>query len=176
MRRFIAASVGLLSLASLILVGASSVAARNDELAAVQAATARFHDLDQADAAGYGKFYVCTDEAGLGAMGQHYVNGGLVTDAVLDPSAPEALMFEPTSGGGERLVGVEWIVFKPVWEAAGNSTRPTLFGRPLNLVSVPNRYGTPDPFYELHGWVWKPNPSGVHSDWNPNVSCLGEGD
>ncbi len=32
------------------------------------------------------------------------------------------------------------------------------------------RYGLP-PFYELHAWIWKRNPSGTFSDWNPRVSC-----
>ena len=91
-------------------------------------------------------------------------------------SSPPFATRPPTPGGGQRLVGVEWIVFKPVWEAAGNTTPPTLFGHTLNLVNVLNRYGTPDPFFELHGWVWQPNPSGVHNDWNPSVSCRGQGD
>jgi hypothetical protein len=147
MRRFTTVGVLLATLAVVILAGASAVTARADELAAVRNATARFPDLEKAEAAGYGKFYVCTDEAGQGAMGQHYVNGGLIGDAILDPAAPEAIMYEPTPSGGQRLVGVEWIVFKPVWEAAGNTAPPTLFGHTLNLVSVPNRYGTPDPFY-----------------------------
>jgi hypothetical protein len=176
MRRLIIATVLVTSLAVVVLSGAAAVTARADELSAVRNATARYHDVAKAADAGYGKFYVCTDEAGLGAMGQHYVNGELIMDAILDPAAPEAIMYEPKPGGGQRLVGVEWIVFKPVWEAAGNTAPPTLFGQTLNLVPVPNRYGTPDPFYELHGWVWKPNPAGVHQDWNPNVSCRGEGD
>lgn len=176
MRRFTTLAVLVATLAVVILAGASAVTARADELAAVRNATARFHDVDKAEAAEYGKFYVCTDEDGQGAMGQHYLNGGLVMDAILDPAAPEAIMYEPTPGGGQRLVGVEWIVFKPVWEAAGNAAPPTMFGRTLNLVDVPNRYGTPFPFYELHGWVWKPNPSGIHNDWNPSVSCRGQGD
>ena len=176
MRRFTTLAVLVATLALVVLAGASAVTARADELAAVRNATARFHDVDKAEAAEYAKFYVCTDEDGQGAMGQHYLNGGLVMDAVLDPAAPEAIMYEPTPGGGQRLVGVEWIVFKPVWEAAGNTAPPTMFGRTLNLVDVPNRYGTPFPFYELHGWVWKPNPSGIHNDWNPDVSCRGQGD
>jgi hypothetical protein len=176
MRRVVTATALVASLAVAVLSGAAAVTARSDELAAVRNATARFHDVDKAESAGYGEFYVCTDQAGLGAMGQHYVNGGLIGDAVLDPAAPEAIMYEPTPGGGQRLVGVEWIVFKPVWEAAGNAAPPTLFGQTLNLVNAPNRYGTADPFYELHGWVWKPNPTGVHQDWNPRVSCRGEGD
>jgi hypothetical protein len=30
----------------------------------------------------------------------------------------------------------------------------------FGVVTSPNRYGLP-PFYELHAWLWKPNPSGM---------------
>lgn len=175
MRRVV---IGLVVVAALVvtaMAGAVGAAARADELAAVRAATARFHDFAAAEAAGYGLFYVCTDEAGLGAMGQHYVNGAIVGDTVLDPAAPEAIMYEPLPGGGQRLVGVEWVVFQQVWEDGGNTGVPSLFGRPLRLVPSPNRYGIP-PFYQLHAWVWKPNPAGTYQDWNPRVSCRGNGD
>jgi len=175
MRRFFVGSVVVGALIMTALAGAVGASARADELAAVRAATARFHDFAAADAAGYGLFYVCTDEAGLGAMGQHYVNGGIVGDTVLDPAAPEAIMYEPLPGGGQRLVGVEWVVFQQAWEDAGNTNAPSLFGRSLKLVPSPNRYGIPS-FYQLHAWVWKPNPAGAYQDWNPRVSCRGNGD
>jgi hypothetical protein len=135
MRRFLVLGVAVAAMVLAVLGGAGAAAGRSDELAAVRAATARFHSLDAALAGGYGVFHVCTDETGLGAMGQHYVNGGLVGDAVLDPAAPEAIMFEPKADGGERLVGVEWVVFKTAWEDAGNTGVPSLFGRSLKLVS-----------------------------------------
>lgn len=175
MRRLIVGFVLVAAVSVAALAGAAGAAGRADELAAVRAATARFHALDAATAAGYGLFYVCTDEAGLGAMGQHYVNGGLVGDAVLDPARPEAIMFEPKRDGGQRLVGVEWVVFKSAWEDAGNSGAPKLFGRTLTLVPDGNRYGIPS-FYQLHAWIWKPNPAGTYEDWNPRVSCRGQGD
>jgi hypothetical protein len=175
MRRLLFGSVVVAALVMTAMAGAVGASARADELAAVRAATARFHDFDAAEAAGYGLFYVCTDEAGLGAMGQHYVNGGLVGDTILDPAAPEAIMYEPLPDGGQRLVGVEWVVFQEPWQAAGNTGAPSLFGRSLRLVSAPNRYGIPS-FYQLHAWVWKPNPEGAYQDWNPRVSCRGNGD
>lgn len=175
MRRVIVGLVVVAALTLTALAGAVGAAARADELAAVRAATARFHSFEAATAAGYGVFYVCTDESGLGAMGQHYVNGGLVGDALLDPAAPEAIMYEPLPDGGQRLVGVEWVVFRSAWEGAGNTGVPSLFGRPLKLVNEPNRYGIPA-FYQLHAWVWKPNPAGTYQDWNPRVSCRGTGD
>jgi hypothetical protein len=175
MRRLILALVVVGALSATALAGAVGASGRADELAAVRAATAKFHSFEAAKAAGYGKFYVCTDETGAGAMGQHYVNGGLVGDAVLDPAAPEAIMYEPLPGGGQRLVGVEWVVFKSAWENAGHTGVPSLFGRSLKLVPEPNRYGIPT-FYQLHAWIWKPNPTGTYQDWNPRVSCRGNGD
>lgn len=175
MRRLVIGLVVVVALVLTALAGAVGAAGRSDELAAVRAATARFHDFAAADAAGYGLFYVCTDEAGLGAMGQHYVNGAIVGDTVLDPAAPEAIMYEPLPDGGQRLVGVEWVVFQQAWEDAGNAAPPSLFGRSLTLVPSPNRYGIPS-FYQLHAWVWKPNPAGTYQDWNPRVSCRGNGD
>ena len=170
MRRTFVGVVILASLSVMLLAGAAGAFARGDELAAVRAATARFHQLSAAQRAGYCVFYVCTDEPGQGAMGQHYVNGGLVGDAVLDPAHPEAVIYEPQADGSSKLVGVEWVVFQTAWEEAGNQAPPKLFGKPLKFVPSPNRYGIPA-FYQIHAWIWKHNPSGSFSDWNPTVSC-----
>ena len=143
----------------------------------MRAATAAFHDFDVASDAGYGQLHICTDETGLGAMGQHYVKFAIVGDTVVDPREPEALMYEPLRGGGQRLVAVEWVVFQDAWVAAGNSLDdpPELFGRTFAPVPAGNRYGVPA-FFQLHAWVWKPNPAGVFKDFNPRASCLGNGD
>jgi hypothetical protein len=170
MRRTFVGLVILASLSVMLLAGAVGAFARGDELAAVRAATARFHQLSAAERAGYGVFYVCTDQPGQGAMGQHYVNGGLVGDAILDPAHPEAVIYEPQADGSSKLVGVEWVVFQSAWERAGHSAPPTLFGRTLKYVPFPNRYEIPA-FYQIHAWIWKHNPSGSFNDWNPTVSC-----
>jgi hypothetical protein len=102
-------------------------------------------------------------------MGIHFVHNELISDAVLDPLLPEALMYEPESNGRLRLVGLEYIVFQDAWDAEHDAP-PALLGQQLHLVSSPNRYGVPA-FYELHVWVWKHNPSGLFNDWNPRVRC-----
>jgi hypothetical protein len=167
---------GLALAALLLLVGQSiAIAAGQGELAAVRAATDDFHDLGVAEDAGYGPFYICTDEnTGLGAMGQHYVRGAIVGDGAINPLEPEALVYEPMPGGGLRLVGVEYVVFKDAWDA-NHAAPPSLFGRGFTQVNAGNRYGLP-PFYALHAWIWRPNPSGIFSDWNPSVTCRGNGD
>lgn len=145
------------------------------QLSAVKQATAHFHDVGDAEAVGYGRFLdaaglACIESPGVGGMGIHYVNGGLVGDAVLDPARPEALVYEPKQGGGLRLVALEYIVFKGLWEAAGHSSPPALFGRRFDFTDSPNRYGIP-PFYALHAWVWKTNSSGPLEPWNPRIDC-----
>lgn len=145
------------------------------QLAQVRAATARFHDFDRALAAGYGPLHECTDhEGGLGAMGEHYVNGTAVGDTEFDLSQPEVLVYEPMPNGRMRLVAVEFVVFADAWDAI-SPTPPQLFGRDLAIVEAPNRYGVPS-FYQIHVWLWRNNPSGTFSDWNPRVSCHGMGD
>lgn len=145
------------------------------ELATVRAATARFHDFGAAQAAGYGALHMCTDhEGGLGAMGEHHVSGTAVSDIEFDLSQPEVLVYEPMPNGRMRLVAVEFVVFAEPWDAV-SPTPPQLFGRDLALVEAPNRYGVPS-FYQIHVWLWRHNPSGTFSDWNPTVSCHGMGD
>ena len=136
--------------------------------------TARYLDSGRATADGYAEFrdaagIACIDRPGVGAMGVHYVNGSLVGDALLDPARPEALVYEPLGDGRLRLVAAEYIVFQAAWDAVHDAP-PTLFGRPLALVPAGNRYGIPA-FYELHVWLWKPNPRGLFDDWNPLVTC-----
>jgi len=158
-------AAGLIALA----VGASPTLAASGsqaDFAAVRAATAAFHDLSAAEAAGYGLFPGCFAHP-EGGMGVHYVQFSSVGDGTIDPLTPEALVYEPLRGGGYRLVAVEYIVIAASWHEA---QPPSVFGQPLEFVDTPNEFGLP-PFYELHVWLWQPNPSGVFYEWNPMVSC-----
>ena len=144
-------------------------------VAQARAATEKFHQLSTAERAGYGLFYECTDNEGLNAaMGQHFVNGGLVGDGILDVDTPEVLVYEPRRNGGYKLVAVEYVEIAAVWDAT-HANPPQLFGRTLSRVPAGNRYGLPD-FYEIHAWLWQPNPRGMFDDWNPTVTCRGNGD
>ena len=163
------------ALAVLMLMSASNADAANDTSRA-RAATARFHDLSSANAAGYGgpledlQKITCITNPGVGVMGIHYVNGGLVGDAVLDAATPEVLVYQPLPNGKLRLVAAEYVVFQGTWWAAGNTAPPTLFGQPMIAVPATNRYGLP-PFFEIHAWIWMNNPAGMFKDWNPSGSC-----
>lgn len=162
-----------------LLTIAGYAVASDERSAAAQAAsaTAAFHDLEAAQTAGYTihaqdlSGATCIANGDVGAMGDHFVNGALLVDGgVIDAAAPEALVYERRKNGTFKLVALEYIVFKADWEAAGNSSPPALFGQTFDFVDSPNRYGLP-PFYALHAWIWKPNPSGLLYAWNPDVSC-----
>jgi len=172
-RRLLPAALAVLTL---VITGTASVtlAGVGDRLDRAREATRQFRDLEVATTAGYGEFYICTDNEGVGGMGQHYVNGALVGDPDLRVRHPEVLVYEPTRDGGLRLVAVEYVVFQADWDAL-HAKPPKLFGRTLSLVSAGNRYGLPA-FYEIHVWLFKRNPLGMFNDWNPRVSCRGQGD
>jgi hypothetical protein len=146
------------------------------QIAEARRATARFHDVNAAIAAGYGPLpfpdkdgITCIAKPGEGAMGIHFVNGGLLTPQ-LSPLQPQAMIYEPMSDGTLRLVGAEYIVFKAAWDGAFPGKTPMLFEQRFHLVPEGNRYGLP-PFYALHLWLWQPNRSGMFADWNPSVRC-----
>lgn len=176
-RALTVAGAGLLSLLATTAVAASDDGGRGD-LATARSATAAYHRVAAAEANGYGlppagPLHECIaslDPMMPGGMGYHFVNGAAVGDAVLDPALPEALVYESKPNGTMRLVALEYVVFEEVWEEANGPTVPWLFGRPMTYVPSPNRYELPA-FYQVHAWVWKDNPHGIHADHNPNVSC-----
>ena len=113
----------------------------------------------------------CVSGPETGAMGVHLVNFGRTKDGIIDPEAPEALIYEPLPNGYMRLVGVEFIQDAADWAARNpKSPPPSLDGQLMNLVGAPNRFGL-DPFYELHVWAFEDNPLGAFADWNTHVTC-----
>jgi hypothetical protein len=155
----------------LVLGGIAYAAAGRADVQAAVPATAAFHDLEAAIAAGYWlelpelSGATCIEEPGKGAMGVHMVNPSLL-DGTIDVREPEVLVYEPR-GGKLKLVAVEYVVFEDDWEGADP---PELFGRRFDHLEEPNRYGLPS-FYALHAWIWKPNPAGLLEPWNPRVHC-----
>lgn len=141
--------------------GAASAAAPENPLAqSVMAADSRFGDVAQAVKEGYSPI-PCASGIDGGAMGVHYVKASLITDAPVDIAHPQAVMYEPGTNGKMTLVGVEFITTKGP---------AALQGHLFAFTGSPNRYGLP-PFYELHVWAWRPNPSGTFADMNKDVSC-----
>jgi hypothetical protein len=165
-------------------------------LAEVRKLTERFQDVDTALAEGYIRdpFDLCDTaemmgrSAAEGAMGVHYfrpdllgitappsprVNGeGIHTDF----RKPSILIYEPQADGSMELVAVENLVFADAWRAAGNTERPTFHGVPYDsMIDDPT---TPmdeahmfAPHFDRHVWIYRDNPSGVFSPFNPAVTC-----
>jgi hypothetical protein len=162
------------------IVGLASAGDDHSMTAVAAAATARFHDLDAAQHAGYG--HLVTDLAGLtciadtrtpseGGMGVHYVDMAYLLDGgVIDPTKPEALVYAPNADGQPKLAALEYILFASEWPGGVNDPPPTLFGGDFIYTSSPNRYDLPA-FWALHVWIWHPNPSGLFKAWNPRVHC-----
>ena len=161
------------------------VAAKSDgqsDVAAARIATASFDDMNAANAAGYTvrvadlQGITCIAQPGVGAMGVHYLNPGLIPE-LFDPAAaaavnaatPELLVFAPGPDGSQRLVALEYLTIKASWDAQ-HSGPPSLFGQPFNETGVGNRFGLP-PYYSLHAWIWDPNPTDLFAPWNPRVTC-----
>lgn len=142
------------------------------DLAVVRQATAKYHDVNVAIADGYLPTDACDAIPGVGGMGFHYVKPALIMDSTVDLMAPEILMYA-TEGEGLRLIGVEYFVGvgapdAPVPDPAPPA--PILFGRPFDGPMPGHIPGMP-PHYDLHVWIWQPNPDGMFAAWNPNVSC-----
>jgi hypothetical protein len=160
--------IGAFLVVSLAVAGIAVAAGAFD---GAKSATARFHDLDNAVAAGYtvrvadlsGATCIASAEGG---MGVHMLKPALL-DGAIDVQNPELLVYEQKASGRLKLAALEYLVFVSDWQG---SSPPSLFGREFDFVGSPNRYGLP-PFYALHAWIWKPNPSGILFAWNPRVHC-----
>jgi len=142
------------------------------ELAAIRAATAKYHDISTALADGYQLGYrgVVTGcisnpnpEEG-GAMGYHYFNWERMDDPTIVAGEPEVLVYHKADDGTLVLGAVEWVVPKPVWDA-GNSLPPVVFGHTLTVINKVLNW------YVAHAWIWTHNPSGMFANWNPEVTC-----
>jgi hypothetical protein len=139
------------------------------ELAAVRAATAKYHDVSAALADGYqlgcrGVVTGCISNP-AGAMGYHYFNWAKMDDPAIVGDDPEVLVYHTADDGTLALGAVEWVVHKPLWEQAGNTEPPVVFGQTLHVLNPVLNW------YIAHAWIWKHNPAGMFADWNPGVSC-----
>ena len=136
----------------------------------VRDATERFKDVAVAVAEGYALQFGCVSSDDVGAMGLHYINGGLVNSGVVDATRPQIVIYEPMPGGGLRLIGADFLVIAEGWDKQHPGAPPELMGQLFHLFPSPNRFGLPA-FYTLHVWAWKDNPWGAFVNWHPDVSC-----
>ncbi len=150
--------IGLMTALAVLASAVPAGAAGQSDLAAVRRATAKFHQVAAAEAAGYVEFLPCFDSA-LGGMGQHYVDLDAL-DGVVEATHPEAMVYE-VKDGKLQLVAVEYIVPGPFVDPANP---PALFGEPFHLNASLG-------VWVLHAWIWKANPSGIFEDFNPLVGA-----
>jgi hypothetical protein len=144
---------------------AVALAQGQSDVAQVRATTAGFHNLEMAQTAGYGLvpgLDHCFDNPGVGAMGYHYINTGLL-DAALNPEQPEALVYAPGPHSKLQLGAVEYVVPIDLWDAE-YTEYPELFGQTFFRNADLG-------IYALHVWLFKHNPAGIFAAWNPEVSC-----
>jgi hypothetical protein len=173
-------------------------AAVTAELASLRTANERFNDVNVALAEGYMPdptgMCVTADMTGEpsseGAMGLHYFRPDLLgitsvpepparvtgSSTYTDFSKPAILMYEPQADGSLKLVGIENLVFADAWKQAGNASPPSSFGKqwfemtdnPDTPVDEAHGFAS---HYDLHVWLYRDNPTGVYSQFNPAVSC-----
>jgi hypothetical protein len=157
------------------------------QLAAVRAATAAFHNVETAMAAGYLFGEPCVQRP-LGAMGIHAVNPPLIQAPGVDAERPEVLLYFPEADGRLKLIGVEYLQFvllrypdgivRPwvhptdIWPSTHQVVTPTpeLFGRTFD-GPMPGHNATMPWHWDLHVWTWMHNPAGMFAEGNPTLAC-----
>ena len=165
-------------------------------LAEVRALTEKYRDVKVALAEGFirdpANMCETADMMGLpaekGAMGIHYFRPDMLgitappnprvdgNGTHTDFRKPAILLYEPQADGSVTLVGVENLVFAKAWKDAGNNAPPTFHG--VVYDSMRDDPATPideahnfEPHHDRHVWLYRENPNGVFSPFNPRVTC-----
>ncbi|APG85679.1 hypothetical protein SAMCCGM7_Ch2949 [Sinorhizobium americanum CCGM7] len=136
------------------------------ELEKLKASLQKYQDPVVAVRDGYFSTLGCVTFA-TGTMGVHFLNPALI-GPVPDPMKPTLLVYEPV-GEKLQLVAVEWLI--PL--ATGIKSKPELFGQPFDGPMEGHEPLLPAQLhhYDLHAWIFKPNPLGLFHPVNPDVKC-----
>ena len=160
---------------------AADVAARSEkemtpELEQLRAALDKYRDPVVAVHDGYFSTLGCVEYPKAGAAGQvpyprggmgvHFFNVALM--GKLDPQKPQVLVYQPVNGK-LQLVAAEYFV--PL--SPDVKETPSLFGRKFDGPMEGHHPLMPHELkhYDLHVWLWKPNPAGLFAPTNPAVKC-----
>ena len=183
---------------ALSLVAGCESAPKEPTLDEVRAVAEKYRDVNVAKAEGYTTDNKCmTAEmlgfpASRGVMGLHYVRRDwLGLPAKPSPPGgprvrgngthtnfekPAMLVYEPQADGSLELVAVENLVFADAWHKVRGDQPPRFHGRAWPLLrddpatTVDEAHGW-EPHYEQHLWVFRDNPNGAYSPFNPKVTC-----
>lgn len=175
MRRLALLAAAVLAVATL---AAPAQASDGSSWSRVRNATAAYHDLGTAQAAGWNVLFhdvngvsCILNDQGPGGMGYHYLNVGNIGST--NPLRPAALVYAPTASGGQRLAALEYIVVEPHQAVA-----PQVNGVDMMWMEPGNRYLGSTGFYALHVWLWDHNPGlpgedmpPLYQPFNPKVTC-----
>lgn len=170
--RIMLAAAALLALA--VAAGAAvftggAIASSPDALQAARAASANFHSIQQAEAAGYVLASPCVSSP-AGGMGFHYDNPALKADDAIDPARPEILVYAPKANGMLELVAIEYWKRDADGSLLTDGDRPSVLGQALD-GPMPGHSPVMPVHYDLHVWVYETNESGTFAPFNPAVTC-----
>lgn len=131
-------------------------AATEQELARARSATAKYHDIRQAEDDGYVNFNLYETGEGF-----HYIKFSLL-DGTFNPAEPEILLYSPVPGENRlELAGVEYLI--PLTLSSG---QPDGFsGEADHWRMDAEGFG----LWELNAWIWLHNPEGMFAHDNPRV-------
>jgi hypothetical protein len=160
-----------------VLVASSASGTVRSDIHAARVATRHFQTPGAARSGGFTTLVrdkngiACIAMPGMGAMGVHYLNAPRL-DGNIRLRQPEVLVYKFARNGHLRLAALEYLTTRDDWESVhgAGAPRPRLFGKRFILTGANNRFGLPA-YYSLHAWIWKHNPKGTFTMWNPRVYC-----
>jgi hypothetical protein len=145
------------------------------QLALAKAATAKYRNVQRAEADGYrapagpdGKPVCVASPAG--GMGIHYENAALMANNALHVQRPEMLVYAPQADGSLKLVALEYFKADNDQSEATREDLPRAFRRAFDGPHEGHAPGMPV-HYDLHVWLYQANRSGTFVAFNPAVSC-----
>lgn len=174
---------------------ANTAIAHSENLDVLRAATEKYKDVNVALAEGFipdpSGHCISAAAEGLpaewGDMGIHYLNPKLLQITAAEPrvngnsthtdfTRPAVLLYEPQADGSLVLMGIENLVWIEAWQAAGNKAVPVFRGRNWDrMVDDPATEGDEAhnfmPHYDQHVWLFRENPTGMLSPFNPAATC-----
>lgn len=143
----------------------------NRFLDSARAATEKYRDVSRALADGYRPV-----GPGTPAMGQHWVNIGILIGGKVDPAAPAILEYTVADRDSPpTLVGVAYAMLlsgreeppaAPVPASWWHAHRGTLDAEALSASHSGMDMGEGDRVAVLHAWIWLPNPAGDYEAEN----------
>lgn len=162
----------------------------NQQMAQLRAATARYHDLNNAIEDGFTPLTgLCHNGDDGFAVGISYVNRLRFLSADINPDEPEFLNYFPIGDGNVRLVGVAFGNRTFFRDTRPPSTPGYVAGNfvwrnpviPAYLQEVSGSFSLfgqqarptfgPPWLYIITVWPWAHNPNGIFADGNPSLSC-----